>query len=143
KVAGVRWVEADVRAVPPALARRFDLVVSTGAFGHVTRPEQPAFLEAVASLLRPGGTFGFVTGPRPPLLSLPGAAMRGFNAILAIRNRLWKPEFIMDYLNFCWPEIAPMLDAAGFEVDVVPLAIERRTSLVVVRASLRPARDTR
>jgi ubiquinone/menaquinone biosynthesis C-methylase UbiE len=137
KVQGVRWIEADARAMPADLDGRFDLVVSTGAFGHLLDSEQPAFIGGIARVLRPGGTFGFATVPRPRAWSARGWALRGFNAAMRVRNRLWKPEFVMYYLNFCWPDIEPMLIAAGFAVDVEPIALDRPTRVVVVRARKR------
>jgi ubiquinone/menaquinone biosynthesis C-methylase UbiE len=133
RVPDVRWVEADVRAVPAELDGRFDLVVSAGAFGHFRETEQPRLLDTVHRLLRPGGTFGFVTSTRPPPWSPTGWALRGFNAAMAVRNAVRRPEFVMDYLNFCWPEIAPKLEAAGLEADAIPLGSRGRCVVVVAK----------
>lgn len=137
KVEGVQWIEADARDLPGELEAQFDLVVSTGAFGHLLEHEQPAFLQGVARALHPGGTFGFLTVPRPPVWSPGGWLLRGFNGVMRLRNALRKPEFVMYYLNFCWPRIAPLLEEAGFEVGVEPLVLERPTSCLIVQARKR------
>ena len=45
-------------------------------------------------------------------------AAHGFNAAMRLRNAIWKPEFIMYYLTFTWPEVRDTLRDAGFEVTL-------------------------
>lgn len=110
----VELVEGDARDLP--YDRAFDLIVSFGAFGHITLPEQPAFLQGIHRALRPGGRFVFVTSEHPPRFSRTTLVYRGFNLVMRVRNRLVRPRFVMYYLNFLWPEVADRLEAAGFTV---------------------------
>lgn len=118
--------------------RAFDLVVSFGAFGHITVPEQPAFLQGVFRALRPGGRFVFVTSERPPSMNRTVLAYRVFNAVMRVRNRVRKPAFVMYYLNFLLPDATERLLAAGFEVQVTRVATGPFRRAVIVEAR-RPA----
>lgn len=110
------WVQADVRAL--SFRQEFDLVTCFGALGHIVPEEQRAFLRMIHAALRPGGQFLFVTGYPPALLSPASLALRGFNAVMRIRNTLRRPPFIMYYLMFLLPEIEQTLTEEGFEVEV-------------------------
>lgn len=112
---GVRWVRADARALPFAPA--FDLVVSFGAFGHFLPRELPGLFAQVRSVLRPGGCFAFpvVAPPRPA--SAGYWMLLGFDAVMRVRNALWRPPFVMYYRAFRPGEVRRELERAGFRVE--------------------------
>ena len=126
------FVLGDARTL--AYDQDFDLVVSFGAFGHITVPEQPAFLEGVLRALKPGGRFVFVTSDRPPTLNRTVLLYRAFNAVMRVRNRIRKPVFVMYYLNFLLPEATSRLLAAGFEVEVTRIEVGPFRRAVIVEA---------
>jgi len=134
--APVRWVRADVFDLPFD-DDSFDLATSFGAFGHIVRPRQPAFLAEVRRVLRPGGRFVFVTQRLPPLWSRKRILYTGFNAVMRARNRVLDPPFIMYYLNFTVPEILPKFEHAGFDMDVRPLGLQRWPQALLVSATRR------
>ncbi|MFG2133795.1 class I SAM-dependent methyltransferase [Streptomyces sp. NPDC048751] len=112
----VAWVRADARALPFRPA--FDLVVSFGAFGHFLPRELPGLFDQVHSVLRPGGTFAFpvLAPPRP---SSPAFWMLlGFDAVMRVRNALWRPPFVMYYRAFRLGDVRRELERAGFRVDL-------------------------
>ncbi len=110
------WVRADARALPFGAA--FDLVVSFGAFGHFLPRELPGLFAQVHSVLRPGGCFAFpvLAPPRP---SSPWFwALLGFDAVMRVRNAVWRPPFVMYYRAFRLGEVRRELERAGFRVDL-------------------------
>ena len=115
----VAWVRADARALPFAPA--FDLVVSFGAFGHFLPRELPGLFAQVHSVLRPGGCFAFpvVAPPRPG--SLAYWMLLGFDAVMRVRNALWRPPFVMYYRAFRLGEVQSELARAGFRVELQAL----------------------
>ncbi|CAL9362381.1 2-methoxy-6-polyprenyl-1,4-benzoquinol methylase, mitochondrial [Streptomyces sp. enrichment culture] len=116
---GVSWVRADARALPFAPA--FDLVVSFGAFGHFLPHELPGLFTQVRSVLRPGGRFAFplVAPPRP---DSPGYwTLLGFDAVMRVRNALWRPPFVMYYRAFRLGDVRRELTRAGFRVELYAL----------------------
>ncbi|MGJ5761357.1 class I SAM-dependent methyltransferase [Streptomyces galbus] len=120
-VAGPRvsWVRADARALPFASA--FDLVVSFGAFGHFLPRELPGLFRQVHRVLRPGGTFAFpvLAPPRPrhPAFWM----LLGFDAVMRVRNALWRPPFVMYYRAFRLGDVRRALERAGFAVELYAL----------------------
>ncbi|MFJ8632024.1 class I SAM-dependent methyltransferase [Streptomyces sp. NPDC093568] len=116
----VDWVRADARALPFAPA--FDLVVSFGAFGHFLPRELPGLFAQVHSVLRPGGSFVFpVVAPPPP--ASPGYWMLlGFDAVMRVRNAVWRPQFVMYYRAFRLGEVRSELARAGFQVELRALS---------------------
>ncbi len=112
----IEYVKEDVMQM--TFAEEFDLAVCFGALGHILPANEREFLRRVHAALKPGGVFVFITGSHPPLYSPVAAVFRIFNAIMKIRNRLHKPEFVMYYLTFLLPEIEMKLAAEGFRVDV-------------------------
>ncbi|KUN81249.1 class I SAM-dependent methyltransferase [Streptomyces griseoruber] len=112
----VSWVRADVRALPFTAA--FDLVVSFGAFGHFLPRELPGLFAQVHGVLRPGGRFAF------PVLAPPRPAdpafwmLLGFDAVMRVRNAVWRPPFVMYYRAFRLGEVRRELERAGFRVDL-------------------------
>ncbi|MBD0422592.1 class I SAM-dependent methyltransferase [Streptomyces sp. TRM S81-3] len=115
----VSWVRADARALPFAPA--FDLTVSFGAFGHFLPRELPGLFAQVHSVLRPGGCFAFpvVAPPRPG--SPAYWALLGFDAVMRVRNALWRPPFVMYYRTFRLGDVGRELVRAGFRVDLYAL----------------------
>ena len=114
--AEVVLVRGDLLA--PPFAAEFDLVTCFGAFGHVLPSDEPRFVRAVRSVLRPGGRFIFATGDAPPLTSPALWAARGFNAVMHVRNAVLKPEFVMYYLTFLRERATQLLEAHEFAVEV-------------------------
>ena len=113
------WVRADARALPFRAA--FDLVVSFGAFGHFLPRERPALFAQVRSVLRPGGVFAFPLGRVTPALAL-------FDAVMWVRNALWRPKFVMYYSTWPLSRVRRDLVDAGFEVQTRDrLVVARRT----------------
>lgn len=115
----VAWVRADARALPFTAA--FDLVVSFGAFGHFLPRELPGLFAQVHSVLRPGGRFAFpvLAPPRP---ATPAYWMLlGFDAVMRVRNALWRPPFVMYYRAFRLGDVRRELERTGFRVELEPL----------------------
>lgn len=109
------WVRADARALP--FGPVFDLVVSFGAFGHFLPREVPGLFAQVHSVLRPGGRFVFpvVAPPRPG--SLTYGMLLGFDAVMRVRNAVWRPPFVMYYRTFRFGDTGRELTRAGFRVE--------------------------
>lgn len=110
----VGWVRADARELP--FGPVFDLVVSFGAFGHFLPRELPGLFAQVYSVLRPGGRFVFpvVAPPRPG--SLGYGMLLGFDAVMRVRNAVWRPPFVMYYRAVRFGDVWSGLDRAGFRV---------------------------
>ncbi|MFE0254824.1 class I SAM-dependent methyltransferase [Streptomyces sp. NPDC059010] len=115
----VAWVRADARALPFAPA--FDLVVSFGAFGHFLPRELPGLFARVHSVLRPGGCFVFpvVAPPRP--VSVGYWMLLGFDAVMRVRNAVWRPPFVMYYRAFRLGQVRDEMTRAGFAVELQAL----------------------
>ncbi|WP_314412847.1 class I SAM-dependent methyltransferase [Streptomyces kroppenstedtii] len=113
------WVRGDALALP--FRPVFDLVVSFGAFGHFLPRELPGLFRQVHSVLRPGGRFAFpVTAPARP--GSPGYwAVLGFDAVMKVRNAVWRPPFVMYYRAFRLADVRRELVRAGFTVELRPL----------------------
>ncbi|MEU2061199.1 class I SAM-dependent methyltransferase [Streptomyces sp. NPDC013455] len=113
------WVRGDARQLPFTAA--FDLVVSFGAFGHFLPRELPGLFGQVHSVLRPGGRFAFpvFAPPRPghPAFWL----LLGFDAVMRVRNALWRPPFVMYYRAFRLGSVREELERAGFTVELAAL----------------------
>ncbi|MEU7059208.1 methyltransferase domain-containing protein [Streptomyces sp. NPDC046197] len=111
----VGWVRGDARALP--FTGAFDLVVSFGAFGHFLPRELPALFGQVHSVLRPGGVFAFpvLAPPRPgsPLFW----TLLGFDAVMRVRNAVWRPRFVMYYRALRFGDVCRELERAGFRVE--------------------------
>ncbi|MER6622092.1 class I SAM-dependent methyltransferase [Streptomyces sp. NPDC000931] len=116
----VGWVRADARALP--FGPVFDLVVSFGAFGHFLPRELPGLFAQVHSVLRPGGRFVFpvVAPPRPG--SLAYGMLLGFDAVMRVRNAVWRPPFVMYYRAFRFGAVRRELARAGFRVETWALS---------------------
>ncbi|QES48777.1 SAM-dependent methyltransferase [Streptomyces venezuelae] len=115
------FVRADARALPPALADAYDLAVSFGAFGHFLPAERPALFRGVHGALRPGGVFAFPIGAPLPMASPLYWAAAGFDAVMRVRNAVWRPTFVMYYRTFPFGGVREDLRQAGFTVETLPL----------------------
>lgn len=112
-------VRGDARALPfgTAPTPAFDLVVSFGAFGHFLPGELPGLFAQVHSVLRPGGRFAFpVAAPARPGTRAYWALL-GFDAVMRVRNAVWKPPFVMYYRAFRLADVRRELTYAGFDVE--------------------------
>ncbi|MFR0354544.1 class I SAM-dependent methyltransferase [Streptomyces sediminimaris] len=116
----VSWVRGDVRALPFA-SGAFDLVVSFGAFGHFLPRELPGLFAQVHSVLRPGGSFAFpvLAPPRPTTPAF--WMLLGFDAVMRVRNAVWRPSFVMYYRSFRLGDVRRELERAGFRVRLEAL----------------------
>jgi ubiquinone/menaquinone biosynthesis C-methylase UbiE len=118
-------VRADVRNLP--FGAEFDLAVTFGALGHLLPAERPAVFAGVRRALRPGGLFAFPIAAPPPILSRWYWALLGFDAVMRVRNAVWRPPFVMYYRTCPLGAVSEDLAAAGFDVTTVPLtALGRR-----------------
>jgi len=115
--ARLEFVRGDALEMP--FDQEFDLAVCFGALGHIARRDQDRFVQQVAQALKPGGRFVFPTSYRPPLTSARLWLARGFNAAMRVRNAVIRPPFIMYYLTFLLPQVTSLLEAHGFDVEVV------------------------
>lgn len=113
--ARVELVRGNALALP--FDEEFDVVTSVGAFGHIVPEDEDRFVRGIARALRPGGRFVFATGEMPKLTNAWWWAARSFNAVMRVRNAVLKPEFIMYYLTFLWPDVRPLLERNGFRVE--------------------------
>ncbi|MFF8732391.1 class I SAM-dependent methyltransferase [Streptomyces sp. NPDC015171] len=136
----VAWVRADARALP--LTAAFDLVVSFGAFGHFLPRELPGLFAQVRSVLRPGGRFAFPVFA-PPRPAHPGFwLLHGFDAVMRVRNALWRPPFVMYYRALRLGAFLGELERAGFEVELRVLPEFGRRADGTPRGRLVVARGT-
>ncbi|MFJ6799114.1 class I SAM-dependent methyltransferase [Streptomyces sp. NPDC091268] len=117
----VDFVRADARALPPELGASYDLAVSFGAFGHFLPEERPAVFAGVHHALRPGGVFAFPIGAPIPPRHPAWWMTAGFDAVMRVRNAVWRPPFVMYYRTFPLGGVRADLRDAGFTVETVPL----------------------
>lgn len=115
----MEWVRADARALP--FTGAFDLAVSFGAFGHFLPAERPGLFAEVHRALRPGGMFAFPIGAPPPFRAPLYWMLLGFDAVMRVRNLLWRPKFVMYYRTFPLQGVRDDLARAGFTVELLPL----------------------
>jgi ubiquinone/menaquinone biosynthesis C-methylase UbiE len=136
----VSWVRADVRDLP--FGPVFDLVASFGALGHFLPRELPGLFRQVHRVLRPGGCFAFpvLAPPRPTDTAF--WALLGFDAVMRVRNALWRPPFVMYYRAFRLGEVGRELARAGFAVELRPLTEFGRREDGSARAAMVLARRT-
>ncbi|MFJ9330633.1 class I SAM-dependent methyltransferase [Streptomyces sp. NPDC101230] len=116
----VDWVRADALALPFAPA--FDLALSIGAFGHFLPADRFGLFAEVYGSLRPGGRFVFPIGAPPAVGSRAYWSFLGFDAVMRVRNALWRPKFIMYYRTFRLSDVLDDLTDAGFSVRLMALA---------------------
>ena len=134
--AAVELVRGDALELP--FRGDFDVATCFGAFGHVLEADEPRLVRSVASALRPGGRFVFVTIDRPSPWRIRYWQARGFNAAMRVRNAVWRPPFVMYYLTFLLPRAKALLESAGFRVEVhrglLPAPYERHVLVVATLA---------
>jgi ubiquinone/menaquinone biosynthesis C-methylase UbiE len=94
-----------------------DVVTSVGAFGHVLPKDEDRFVAGIARALVPGGRFVFATTHPPRPTDSWFWTAHAFNAVMRVRNAVLSPQFIMYYLTFLWPDVRPLLERHGFEVE--------------------------
>lgn len=112
----LRFVHGNVLDLP--FTDEFDVAVCFGALGHILPRDESKFVEQIAKALRPGGRFVFITARQPSRLSPIYWMARGFNAAMHVRNAFIKPPFIMFYLTFLLPSVAPLLEGHGFRLAI-------------------------
>lgn len=113
------WVRADARALP--FETEFDLAVSFGAFGHFLPEELPDLFAQVHSVLRAGGRFAFPVLAPPRPTSPAYWMLLGFDAVMRVRNAVWRPPFVMYYRAFRLGDVRRELERAGFRVELQAL----------------------
>lgn len=113
--ARVELVRGDALELP--FVSELDVVTSVGAFGHILPEDEDRFVAGIARALVPGGRFVFATGPRPRATESWFWIAHGFNAVMRARNALLSPQFIMYYLTFLWPDVKPLLERHGLDVE--------------------------
>ncbi|MFH9420399.1 class I SAM-dependent methyltransferase [Streptomyces sp. NPDC017529] len=114
-----RYVRADARALP--FTGGFDLAVTFGALGHFLPGERAAVFAGVHRALRPGGTFAFPVAAPPHPRSALYWTLSGFDAVMRVRNLLWRPPFVMYYRTCRLRDVRADLLAAGFTVVLRPV----------------------
>lgn len=133
--AAVELVRGDALALP--FDAELDVVTCVGAFGHIVPEDEDRFVAGIARALRPGGRFVFATTEMPPLTSPTWWMLRGFNAVMRVRNALLHPQFIMYYLTFLWPDVRTRLERHGFRVEaqrgLCPAPYEHAVIVVATR----------
>jgi SAM-dependent methyltransferase len=112
--ARIELLRGDALALP--FQQEMDVVTSVGAFGHVLPEQEDRFVAGIVRALKLGGRFVFATGRRPRPRDAWFWMAHGFNAAMRVRNAFLKPEFIMYYLTFLWPEVRPLLERHGLRV---------------------------
>jgi len=133
--AKLQFERGDALELP--FREEFDVVTCVGAFGHVERPDEDRFVAGIVRALRPGGRFVFATGPMPKANEPWFWMAHGFNAVMRVRNAVLRPQFIMYYLTFTWPEVVPLLERHGLSVEgrtnVCPHPYERATIVIATK----------
>jgi ubiquinone/menaquinone biosynthesis C-methylase UbiE len=114
----VDLMRADVLELP--FDSEFDVATCFGAFGHILERDQPRFVASLRRALVPGGRFVFVSAAMPAPWTRAYLFSRTFNAIMHVRNALWRPAFVMYYLSFLLPQAAELLQRSGFRVAIEP-----------------------
>ena len=116
--ARIELVRGDALDLP--FENEMDVATCVGAFGHILPEDEDRFVAGIARALVKGGRFVFATGTRPSPRHAWFWMAHGFNAVMRVRNRLLKPEFVMYYLTFLWPEVRALLVRHGFSVEARP-----------------------
>ncbi|MFB7593713.1 class I SAM-dependent methyltransferase [Streptomyces sp. NPDC056160] len=112
-------VRGDARALP--FTEAFDLVVSLGALGHFLPAELPALFGQVRTVLRPGGVFALPVFAPPSPRSRAFWTLLGFDAVMRVRNVVWRPPFVMYYRAFRFGGVLRELERAGLRTELYAL----------------------
>jgi SAM-dependent methyltransferase len=115
----VSLVRGDARTLPFTAA--FDLAVSFGALGHFLPGELPGLFGQVHSVLRPGGVFALPVFAPPRPRAAVFWVLLGFDAVMRVRNAVWRPPFVMYYRAFRFGDVRRELERAGFRVELYAL----------------------
>jgi SAM-dependent methyltransferase len=134
--AHLQLVQDDV--LQPGFAGAFELATVFGALGHFVPRQQAALFAAARDVLVPGGRLAFVLAPLPPPWSLALWLAAAFDAGMWVRNRLWRPPFVMYYLGWPLGRTVRRLEAAGFAASVLPLGTPRVRLVVATRVEQGP-----
>ncbi len=110
------FIRADVLELE--LATELDAVTCFGALGHIVGRDQRRLLRVVARALCTGGRFVFASAERPRPWSPRLWLSLAFNAVMAVRNTVLRPPFVMVYLSFLLPRARRLLEERGFEVEI-------------------------
>jgi ubiquinone/menaquinone biosynthesis C-methylase UbiE len=133
--AEVILVRGDVLSM--GFDRAFDVVVSSGGFGHVLEKDEPRLLGNIRRALRPRGRFIFSTAEPLGVWSPRLWLAHTFNAAMRARNAVLHPPFVMYYLTMLWPSVRAKLEGAGFDVEMkraaFPAPFERSLLVVATR----------
>jgi SAM-dependent methyltransferase len=118
----------------------FDLATTFGSLGHLRPAVQRRFLAEARACLRPGGSLALVTSPLPPPWSPALWLAAAFDGAMWMRNRLWRPPFVMYYLAWPLGRTLRLLREGGFHPEVVSLANGRGEAAPLHRLRLVRAR---
>ncbi len=113
----------------------FDVITSSGAFGHFEIYEYEQLVANIFRALKPGGRFLFLTYPKPTKANPAYWAARTFNTAMHVRNLVLDPPFVMFYLRFTVEQSAEILWRHGFEVRVQNPDVKLHRSLRLVTAT--------
>lgn len=113
----------------------FDVVTSSGAFGHFEMYEYEKLVANIFRALKPGGRFLFLTYPKPTKANPAYWVARGFNTAMHLRNLVVDPPFVMFYLRFTVEQAAEILWRHGFQVRVLDPDVKLHRSLRLVTAT--------
>lgn len=114
---------------------KFDVVTSSGAFGHFEVFEYESLISGIYRALKPGGRFIFLTYPEPTKANPAYWLAKGFNGVMHLRNFVFPSEFIMFYLRFTVEQSAEILWRHKFDVRVIDPDVKLHRSLRLVVAT--------
>ena len=112
-------IRADALTLP--FTPSFDLAVSFGAFGHFLPRDRPRLFAQLHASLRPGGLLAFPQPAPARVGSRDYWTLWSFDAVMRVRNALWRPKFVMYYRTFRLADVVRDLRETGFEVTLHPM----------------------
>ena len=123
---GLEWICSDLHGVE-LHPRRYDRIVTFGAWGHILPNFRQQLLTEVVDSLKPGGVFLTLTSDEPRIWEKRFWYFLIFDLAIWIRNRIWFEEFHMYYrLNYTDRLINCLEDVlsgrAEYDLDAEPLA---------------------
>ena len=123
---GLEWICSDLHGVE-LHPRRYDRIVTFGAWGHILPNFRQQLLTEVVDSLKPGGVFLTLTSDEPRIWEKRFWDFLIFDLAIWIRNRIWFEEFHMYYrLNYTDRLINCLEDVlsgrAEYDLDAEPLA---------------------
>lgn len=133
----VELIQADV--LDASFHEEFDLVTCFGAFGHFTKEQEPALVDSIREMLRPGGRFAYVTHREMGYDDVRTWPFRAFNAAMLVRNAILDPPFVMYYLGFTVERSSELLENAGFSVElhegILPEPLQNYVVVIATRGT--------